>query len=303
MDKIRAMQYFCFISETGSFSAAARKAQVPVSSLSRSIQALESELGAELLKRSTRHVAMTEIGKIYLDQCKEILAAIELADGQVGSYQSSPSGILRISALPHYTEFRLLPVLEALQARYPDIVLDLELSGQVSDLNRDGVDIAIRGGSAPDGRVIALKLEDNTHRLCATKAYLEQYGTPTNAEDLQQHKALFYRAPAQVLHWHLQCGDEWLPVDINPALISNSVRVLQRALLADKGLAMLPAWCIEQELADGELEWVPIKETLSIVPAYPAAGIYMLYQRPQYVIPKIKVAVDFLRSQLTCDDF
>ncbi len=302
MDKIKAMQYFSYIGETGSFSAAARVAQVPVSSLSRSIQALESELGAELLKRSTRHVAMTEIGKIYLNQCRDILAAIERADGQVGSYQSSPSGVLRISALPQYAETRLLPILEAFQQQYPEIVFDLELSSQVSDLSRDGVDIAIRGGSAPDGRVIAQKLEDNTHRLCASRTYLERYGTPSCVAELRQHKALLYRAPNQILHWHQQCAGEWLPIEIPTALISNSVRVIQRYLLAAQGMAMLPQWCVEDALATGSLCWVPTDELISVIPAHPATSIYLLYQRPQYVIPKIKVAVDFLKLHLNAQN-
>ena len=171
MDKFKAMRYLCQIVQTGSFSGAARLAGVPVSSLSRSIQALESELGAQLLKRSTRHVATTEIGRIYVDQCQDILIAVDRAEGQVGSYQSSPSGVLRISALPLYAEVSLMPILETLQEAYPDIVIDLDLSNQVADLDRDGIDIAIRGGGIPDGRIIAQYIDDNTHFLCASPAY------------------------------------------------------------------------------------------------------------------------------------
>ncbi|MBL4826370.1 MAG: LysR family transcriptional regulator, partial [Spongiibacteraceae bacterium] len=209
MDKLKSMRYFCSIDQTGSFSGAARLAKVPVSTLSRSIQALESDLGAELLKRSTRHIALTEIGQIYLEQCKDILAAIDRAEGQVGSYQSTPSGVLRISALPLYAEMRLLPILEALQETYPDIVIDLDLSNQVSDLNRDGIDIAIRGGRVPNQRVIAQRIDDNTPLLCASKAYLTQYGTPRTVADLANHKALLYRAPAGVLYWQVEYKGVW----------------------------------------------------------------------------------------------
>ena len=301
MDKLKAMRYFCTIEQTGSFTAAAQQAKVPVSTLSRSIQALEAELGAELLKRSTRHVTMTEIGKIYLAQCQDILSAIERADGQVGSYQSSPSGVLRISALPYYGECQLMPVLELFQQQYPHIVIDLDLSSQVADLNRDGVDIAIRGGSAPEGRVIAQRLADNTHRLYATPEYLAEHGTPRCGEDLKQHHALLYRAPAKVLDWHVQTQGEWQPVVINTALISNSVRVIQQSLLAHKGLAMLPSWSVQRELAAERLVVLEMHDVLSVIAASPEASLYLLYQQPQYVIPKIKVAVDFLREHLSVD--
>ena len=297
MDKFKGMRYLCQIAETGSFSGAARLARVPVSSLSRSIAALESELGAELLKRSTRHVALTEIGRIYLDQCRDILAAVDRAEGQVVSYQSTPSGVLRISALPMYAEVRLQPILDDLQAAYPEIVLDLELSNQVSDLNRDGIDIAIRGGGIPDERVIAQYIDDNTHFLCAAPKYLEQYGTPQTVADLAGHKCLLYRAPRRVLHWQAERKGSWFPVEIKTAMISNGGQILRKALVEGKGLSLLPRWCMEAELSRGEVTLLPFTEKLATT-ADPTLGVYLLYQRPQYVIPKIKVAVDFLRSRL-----
>jgi DNA-binding transcriptional LysR family regulator len=298
MDKLKAMYHLCCIAEVGSFSAAAKLANVPVSTVSRSIQSLESELGAALLKRSTRHVALTEIGKIYFNESKDILAAINRTEGRVGSYQNAPSGVLRISALPHYAEFRMLPLLEEFQSRYPQIVIDLELSNQAADLHRDGIDIAIRGGTAPDGRIIAQRLEDNTHRLCASTSYLNKFGMPQTIAELSHHRALLYRSPAQVLHWHVESQGTWQRVDISTAQISNSLRVIRQALLTDQGMAMLPSWSIEEEIADGQLCWVPMPEVLSVAAGHPASSIYMLYQQPQYTIPKIKVAVDYFKEHL-----
>jgi DNA-binding transcriptional LysR family regulator len=299
MDKLKAMQYLCQIVQTGSFSAAARLAGVPVSSLSRSLKALESELGAELLKRSTRHVATTEIGSIYVEQCQDILNAVGRAESQVGSYQSHPSGVLRISALPLYAQIRLMPILEALQDAYPDIVIDLDLSNRVSDLSRDGVDIAIRGGGIPTGRIVAQYIDDNTHFLCASPGYLEQHGTPRRLEDLAAHKCLLYRAPGRVMHWQVEHGGSWLPVAIQTSMISNDGSLLRQAMVAGKGLGLFPRWCMEAELLRGDLVLVPFDRTLATT-ADPTMGVYLLYQRPAYVIPKIKVAVDMLRSHLLC---
>ncbi len=298
MDKLKAMRFFCTIEEVGSFSAAARIEKVPVSTLSRSLQALETELGAELLNRSTRHVALTEIGKIYLSQCKDILSAVERAEGQVGSYHSRPAGILRISALPLYAELRLLPILEKFQTTYPDIVLDLDLSNHVTDLNRDGVDIAIRGGRAPDERIIAQALEDNTSILIASKQYVDRYGRPETVRDLTEHRALVYRAPTQPLHWHFESEGTWLRVDIPTAMITNGGQLIRHALISGQGLGLLPRWSVATELASGELMEIELDATLSIAAAHPRNYVYLLYQRPQYEIPKIKMAVDFFQSHL-----
>lgn len=298
MDKLKAMQYFCAIRTAGSFSAAARKEKVPVSTLSRAIQALEAELGAELVKRSTRHVALTEIGKIYVEQCQSILKAVERAEGQVGSYQSSPSGILRISALPFYAELRIQPLLEQFHSLYPDIILDLDLSNQVSDLSRDGIDIAFRGGSAPDERVIAQWIENNTPRLCASTRYLQQYGEPTTIVELAKHKAILYRATSSILKWHVSFNGEWHPIDIQPSLISSSGSAMLQALLTGQGMAMMPHWSVAKEVAKGKVEFLNFPETLSITASHPKTGIYMLYQKPQYEIPKIKVAVDYFKEKL-----
>lgn len=297
MDKLRAMNYFCEVAQCGSFSAAARAAGVPVSSLSRSLQSLEAQLGAQLLKRSTRHVQLTEIGRLYLTHCRDILAAVNLAEGRVVSYQSSPSGVLRISALPMYADLKLLPILDEFQDLYPDIILDLDLSNQVSDLNRDGVDIAIRGGGLPDERVIAQYIDSNQPVFCGAPQYIESHGYPKSVADLSEHKALLYRAPQRVLNWGIRTGGNWKPVEIPAALISNGGNIMLQALLAGKGLGLIPRWCIERELKSGAVVEIPFKHELSTT-ADVTVGVYMLYQRPHYTIPKVRVAVDFFKSKL-----
>ena len=277
MDKLNAMRFFCEIAESGSFSAAARKLKVPVSSLSRSLQALESELGAALLKRSTRHVGVTEIGHIYLEHCQSILQSINRAESQVSGYQSIPSGILRISALPMYADVRLLPALDRLQEAYPDIIIDLDLSNQVMDFQRDGIDIAFRGGGIPEDRVIAHYVDNNIPMLCASPGYLSQFGTPKTVSDLRDHKAVLYRAPHKILHWQYERGKEWSSVDINTAIICNGGYIIQQALVSGKGMGLMPRWSMQKELDRGDLVLVPLQETLSTTPD-PTIGVYLLYQ-------------------------
>lgn len=297
MDKLKAMSYFCAIAETGSFSRAARKMGVPVSSLSRSTQGLEAELGAELLKRSTRHVTLTEIGALYLVHCQNILRSVDQAEGLVNSYQSKPSGVLRISAMALYFELRIMPLLEEFQQQYPEIILDMDLSSEVMDMNRDGIDIAFRGGGLPDERIVAHYIESNSTVLCAAPSYLKEFGRPLKIEDLAQHRAIYYRTPGQIKTWGYVNGTDWRPIDVEPAFISNNDNQLLRALLGGEGLCLMPQWCVEKELSSGKVVKLELNHKLSNT-VDPTLGIYLLYHRPHYMIPKVRVAVDFFKDRL-----
>ena len=176
MDQIRALRYFCEVAETGSFTRAAEVFSVPPSSLSRRVAALEQSLGATLLKRSTRSVQLTEIGQLYFRQVKDILSQLEQSDTAVRSYQAKPMGQLRISAMTNFGERLLLPLLDEFKALYPEVILDVSLSDAVSNLGRDEVDIAIRGGYAPNERVQAIRLKDNEFIPVASPDYRTDRG-------------------------------------------------------------------------------------------------------------------------------
>ena len=300
MDKLKLMGYFCHIADSGSFSATAKAVNVPVSSLSRSIQALESDLGAELLKRSTRHVSLTEVGEIYRQHCLEILASVARAEDQVSHYQSEPSGVLRVSALPFFAEEQIVPLVDEFLNTYPKITLDLDISNHVSEMSSDGVDIAFRGGNLPDERLVAIAVEDNTSHLLASPSYLSAFGTPKSVVDLHAHKAIFYRSANTIIDWLTPKGEQWTQVNIAPGLITSNAYVAKEAVLAGRGMGLFPLWSFEQELKAGRVVTVALTEPISISPD-PTFGIYMLYHRSQYTVPKLKVAVDFFKRKLMGD--
>jgi len=161
MDELRALRYFAAVAEIGSFTEAATQFGVPPSSLSRRVADLEKNLGAILLKRTTRKVTLTEIGREYLNQVQDILLQLEQSNESVRSYHSEPMGQLRISSMVGFGEQLLIPLLEEFSRLYPKIVLDINLSDELSTLARDEIDIAIRGGYAPNERVIATRLTEN----------------------------------------------------------------------------------------------------------------------------------------------
>ena len=143
MDKLRALKYFLEVAETGSFSGAAKVLGVSASSVSRRIQDLEVQLGALLIQRSTRVVQLTELGALYLEQISPAVQALGYADNLIEQHSDIPSGVLKISAIPGYGKFCLEPALAKLRKRYPDIIVDVEMTDHVSNLAHNQIDIAL----------------------------------------------------------------------------------------------------------------------------------------------------------------
>jgi DNA-binding transcriptional LysR family regulator len=298
MDQLRALRYFNKVVETGSFTQAAKAFSVPPSSLSRRIADLEKSLGANLLKRSTRVVQVTEIGQLYFKQVQDILAQLEQSDEAVRSYQAKPTGFLRISSMVSFGERLLLPLLDEFKTLYPEIILDISLSDELSTLSRDAVDIAIRGGYAPNERVQAVRLMDNEFILVAASRYLAEMGTPKRAIELKQHKGLFFRTPTGPTPWLCESEGQWQDVSAAPIAISNNGKWLGEQAVAGVGLMMAPRWSMKGYLASGELQELFVEPPLRIS-QNPNLAIYLLYQKQQYLVPKVKVAVDFLISRVS----
>ena len=297
MDQLRAIRYFVSVAEQGSFSSAAQQFQVPASSISRRIADLENSLGASLLKRSTRQVAMTEIGAAYLAQVKVVLSQLEQSDQAVRNYQSKPMGRLKISSMVGFGERILLPMMDEFQERYPDVVLDIVLSDELSKLSRDDVDIAIRGGFAPDERVLAIKLMDNHFIPAAAPRYLQQAGVPARTGELRAHRGLFFKTPMGATPWLSEIQGQWQDVSGPPCVISNNGKWLVSQAIAGKGILLMPEWVLAPYFNSGELVPLKFEEPLGIT-ENASLAVFMLYQRAAYAIPKVKVAVDFIAARV-----
>jgi len=300
MDKLRALQYLLKVADTLSFSRAARAFGVPASSISRRITDLEAALGVELLHRTTRTVRLTEVGALYVEQVRAGMAQLDDADELLGQRSSTPSGTLRISAMPGYGQRLLMPALQDFGERYPDIVLDVHLSDALVELGRDQIDIAIRGGRQPQDRVVARRLDPNRFVLAASPQYLERAGTPRTLDDLLYHRALMYRGPNAVIKWQGLDEDGWREVPVTPAFISNDGASLIAMACRHQGVVLLSEWALVDYFRRGELQAITLDQPVSVGRGG-EAGIYLLYLQTRYRIPKVRVAVEFLVERLgTC---
>ena len=297
MDQLRAIRYFSKVAETGSFTKAASAFSVPPSSLSRRVADLERHVGATLLKRSTRVVKLTEVGEIYYNQVQDILHQIEQSNETVRSYQAQPMGQLRISSMVGFGERIVMPLLGEFSDLYPEIVLDVSLSDELATLGEDDVDIAIRGGYAPNERVLAIRLMDNEFIPVAAPGYLADMGTPLKAMDLRQHKGLYFRTPNGPSPWLCKIDGQWCDVSGPVVAVSNNGRWLADKAVAGQGIMMAPRWALSSYIESGELQELHLDRLLHITQNADLA-VYLLYQKQRYLVPKVKAAVDFLVARI-----
>lgn len=297
MDQLRAIRYFSKVVETGSFTKAASALNVPPSSLSRRVADLEKSLGATLLKRSTRIVKLTEVGKIYYNDIQQILSQLEQSHETVRSYQTTPMGRLSISSMVGFGEKILLPLLDEFSALYPEIVLDISLSDELSTLGRDDVDIAIRGGYAPNERVLAIKLMDNGFIPVAAPRYLEKYGVPRNVMELKEHHGIYFKTPSGPTPWLCNMNGQWHDVSGPAIAISNNGPWLVKKACNGEGILMSTRWALAAYLESGQLQQLQFEHELAITQNSDMA-VYLLYQKQRYLVPKVKAAVDFLVEKI-----
>jgi DNA-binding transcriptional LysR family regulator len=190
MDRIDAMQAFVTVADLQGFAPAARKLGLAPSGVTRLVAALEDHLGARLLQRTTRKVALTDVGARYLERIRRILADVEEAEGSAQDERIRPSGRLVVSAPVGFGRLHVSPVMSGYLTRHPEVSGDLRLSDRMINLVEDGVDLAVRIGHLPDSSLVARHVGEMRRIVVASKAYLGQYGAPKTPQAIASHQTI-----------------------------------------------------------------------------------------------------------------
>jgi DNA-binding transcriptional LysR family regulator len=295
VDRLKAIETFVEIVGSGSFSAAARKLRTSRAMVSRHVQQLEEYLGAQLFNRTTRQLSLTEIGEEYFNACKKILGELTEADTAASQLQAEPRGTLKITAPTSFGNLCLAPILAEFLVSYPDISASLVLrSTSLSDIEiaDAGVDVAIvLTARLADSSFIARKIGDDRWIACASPAYLARNGAPQDPTDLAAHNCLLTWGEQNDDVWRFTRGGEGYSVRVSGSLTSNIIAA-RAAALAGVGIALLPTYCIGQDLAEGRL--------VQVCPSYDTdrRSIYALYSPSRYTPRKVRIFVDFLAERL-----
>jgi DNA-binding transcriptional LysR family regulator len=253
MNDLNDILIFTKVVEKGSFTAAAESLMLPKSTVSRSLSRLEARLSTRLLHRSTRRINLTEIGRRYYDRCRQIMQELEAANGIVESYQSQPSGLLRITAPYVLGQAFLGEIVAEFLATYPDIQCQIELSNRRLDLIEDGFDLALRVGALPDSSLIMTRLGQANTGLFASSSYLSKYGTPQTPAELHT-QILLDLGNTLVKSRTFTSGLERIEIAISPRLVCNDADILLDAAIAHQGIAVLPRFVALNAIAQHRLE-------------------------------------------------
>lgn len=287
MDRLTSMAVFVEVSAKGGFAAAAEALDISPTMVGKHIRSLESRLGARLLNRTTRRQGLTEVGRVYLERCQEVLRHADAADASAEALRATPRGQLRVSAPMSLGAHLVAPAMLEFLNLYPEVKLDLELTDRVVDLVEDRAEAAFRIGEVGDENLVARDLLPYRMVVCAAPKYLASRPRLTLPEDLIDHECLGFS------HWTSQ--DEWLlfrdgvehRVPVRSRYQINNGEALRQAALAGLGVVMQPLALLAADLAAGRLVRVmpgfaPRPRRVSLV--------YLPDRRPT---PKLRAFIDF----------
>ncbi|GLQ05018.1 LysR family transcriptional regulator [Sneathiella chinensis] len=299
MDNLGAMRLLIDIVKTGSFSETARHFGLAPSSVTRQMNALEEMLGVRLLTRTTRHVSLTEAGRIYHERAKVAVADIDDMNRAVAELDATPRGVLRVSAPVVLGRVQLAPYLSRFLSQYPDVSVELSLSDQLVDLVQEGMDLAIRVASRlPDSTLISRRIHTVQRVICASPCYLEKRGVPAKPTDLIDHECLTFRVQGNselwgigARNWRFCQNGAVQDVAVSGRLESNNGDVLVEAALSGLGLVHLPRWIVGEYIEQGKL--VEVLGDYEIGPYITDSNIFLVYPSNRYLSPKVRAFADF----------
>jgi DNA-binding transcriptional LysR family regulator len=231
---------FTRVAETGSFSAAARKLEVPTSSVSRAVAALEEDLGVRLLHRTTRKLTLTDAGEQYFATVRGALGAIEEANAAVSEQSREPRGSVRVTAAADFANLMFLDMIAQFTARYPKVHVEMMFTNRRVNLIEEGVDLAVRAGPLTDSSAIARRVGGTQLGLFASRAYVERNGAPRTVAQLAQHACIQFRSSIGMVPWRLvgPSGEE--EVHVTGQVTVDGMNAAHAAVTAGLGIGLLP---------------------------------------------------------------
>jgi len=288
MDKLQSLRAFTSVVQHGGFSAAAREMNLSRSAISKYVIDLETELGAQLLVRTTRSAHPTENGLAYYERAVAILADLADADAATSRLHAEPRGMLRVNAPMSFGTLHLGRALADFMDKYPQLRVQLVLSDEQIDPVEEGFDVTLRIADPPSSSLIARKLAPARRLLCAAPTYLARRGVPKHPRDLREHDCLSYGYLATGNQWKLTGpdGDHW--INVAWTMCSNNAEVLRDLTVRGCGVALLPTFIAGADLQAGAL--------VIVLPEYkaPELSIFAIYPPTRHLSVKVRVFIDFL---------
>lgn len=289
MDTLVGMRVFCLVAELKSFAAAAQRLRISPAMASKHVMQLEQRLGTRLLNRTSRRVSLSESGTLYFEQVRQMLDSLDEVEAAVSRATVAPRGTLRLTAPVWMANTIFAGVLADYQGRFPEVRLDVDLSGRLVNLVEEGFDLALRATGTPDEALIARPITNVPFYLVAAPAFLKRAGRPTTFADLSGQALLHYALyPGESFSFQGEHGPETVKLD--PVLRSGNETLLHMAALEGMGLAFLPRWLVAEDIAVGRLEHLMPERIIF------AGKLFAVYPSRKYLSAKVRTFIDFIAA-------
>ncbi|NJR52639.1 MAG: LysR family transcriptional regulator [Leptolyngbyaceae cyanobacterium CSU_1_3] len=293
MDKLIALNIFRRVVELESFSRAADDLNLSNAAVSKNVQELEKELGTQLLHRTTRRLNLTEAGRLYFQRVSSILDELESVEETVSDLSVKPHGLLRVTAPMSLGLTHIATAIYQFQSIYPDIRIELILNDRYVDLIEEGFDVGIRGGGlVNDNSLVSHRIGDIQRVVCASPAYLKQYGEPQSPQDLKQYRCVIYTLARSPYEWSFWRGHETVSVHVDGCLKVNNSLAASQAAVAGLGLIFLPVFTVLDGLERGMLKTILTEWSTEPL------TLYAIYPKHRQHSGKLKVFIDFMSEAL-----
>ena len=292
MDKLQAMSVFVEIAERGSLTAAAGELGKSLPSVVRILASLEEALQVRLFNRTTRRIALTPEGKLYLEQCRKILADIEEAERALVQEQAEPSGSITLTAPVRFGEMHVAPAVAGFLKKYPKTQVNLLLLDRIVDLLDEGIDVAVRIAHLGDSSLIAKPIGHIRQVVCASPELLAQVGEPSHPEELSGLPCVRFTGISPGAAWHFQDGSKRLSVPVTGAFSCNQVGASVEACIAGSGFGLFFSYQVMPWVRSGELVTV----LTDVEPA--PLPISLVYPHLRLMSSRVRAFVDWMANEV-----
>ncbi|WP_028104731.1 LysR family transcriptional regulator [Pseudoduganella violaceinigra] len=292
MDQMHLMTVFVAVGEQESFAGASRSLNMSPAAITRAVAALEEQLGAQLLQRTTRNVRLTEAGQRYLDDCRNILASIEEANDAAAGVNSQPKGNLSVTASVLFGKSFVTPCIVQFLQQYPEVDVSAYFLDRVVNLLEEGMDVAVRLGPLPDSSMRALRVGSMRRVLCASPEYLARHGEPGHPDELPRHTIIAASNITPRVEWKFGRGSEPITVRMKPRFTVTSNDAAIRAAVEGLGICRLLSYQMADELADGRLK--------ILLPEFEEEPwpVHILHRESKYGSSNVRKFIDLLAQHL-----
>lgn len=292
MDRIHEIETFIAVADAGSFAKAGARLRLSPPAVTRAISALEDRLGARVFHRTTRSLAITDVGRRFLESARRILADLETAEKEAVGEAAMPQGQLTVTASVTFGRSALAPVVCDFLDQHPRVTASIVLLDRVANLVEEGIDVAVRIGHLPDSDLIAKQLGAVHRILVASPEYLAERGVPASPAELQSHSVIGFTGLMPRREWRFQEGQKVGSVSLQPRFeINDAVAAIQAAEMGH-GITIALSYMVSEQIRAGRLS--PLLTAFTL----PPQPVHLVYPQARLVAPKIRAFIDHAAPRL-----